>query len=326
MALRTTANNSETAIHRGVKQGEAQSTSLPWRARLDFQELFERIGDGQANGTEVLEGTQMQIVVGIAVGPQSVDERAVHRETWFKSPLVCRGNFGTPAGCVILPKFILERGSMPPEQSPKFGQLLQERREHSDIAFVPGVLADKSRQWIAEAAKQYPNAKYIGKMDSDTYLSPRNLIKHILGSEEWYHTIDYYGYFLAGDTGGFTPENPCDMAKECCRPPAECTDADGFSDKCWVYAQGGFYLVSRAVAEHVDKLLREQHPSAMKYDCEDSILGKWIQSAPSRNQVWGKGTNRCLCDCLKSDMLAWYHFYYNQNGYLDMDDRCIREQ
>ena len=32
----------------------------------------------------------------------------------------------------------------------------------------------------------------------------------------------------------------------------------------WVLAKGGFYLVTRAVAEHVDKLLREQHPSAMK--------------------------------------------------------------
>ena len=70
------------------------------------------------------------------------------------------------------------------------------------------------------------------------------------------------------------------------------------------------------MAEHVDKLLREQHPSAMNYDCEDSILEKWIQSAPSKNQMWS--TNRCLCDCLKSDMLAWYHFYYNQNGYLDL--------
>ena len=150
----------------------------------------------------------MQIVVGSAVGPQSVDERAVHRETCMvQEPVGVSREFWDAAGCVILPKIILERGSMHPEQSPKFGQLLQERREHSDIAFVPGVLADKSRQWIAEAAKQYPNAKYIGKMDSDTYLSPRNLIKHIFGKEEWYHTIDYYGYFLAGDTGGITPEN-----------------------------------------------------------------------------------------------------------------------
>ena len=89
---------------------------------------------------------------------------------------------------------------------------------------------------------------------------------------------------------------------------------------------GWFYLVSQAVTEHLDKLLCEQHPSAIDYDCEDSILGKWIQLAPFKNQVWGKSTNRCLCDCLKSDMLAWYHFSYNHNGYLDMEDRRIREQ
>ena len=33
-------------------------------------------------------------------------------------------------------------------------------------------------------------------------------------------TPDYYGYFLAGNTGNFGPEKPCNIASECFSPPA----------------------------------------------------------------------------------------------------------
>jgi len=312
-----------TSALRTVRHNQSyRSNGLPSRARRDFDLIMERMGDGKAAQLDHVEGTKPTVVVGIALAPQRYDDRTVHRETWFTTPLVCRGDFGTPSGCLILPKFILENGSMPPETDPLFARLREEEEKHHDIAFVPGVLADKTRQWLAFAAKQYPAAKYIAKMDSDTYLSPATLIGDLMRNEKSYPVIDYYGYFLDGGTGGFTPEDHCDPATECCNPPSECWVEDGFSGNCWVYAQGGFYLVSQTVAKHVGKLLHEKHPSAMNYDCEDSILGKWIQSAPSKNGIIGRGTNRCTCGCLFSEELAWYHLYYNQNWYFEEDDRC----
>jgi hypothetical protein len=287
---------------------------VPVRAREDFLKLFQR-NDAGVSQSDILDGKELKLVVGIAVAPQHRNDRNVHRDTWFTSPLVCRGEFGTPKGCAILPKFILEEGSLPPKSDAMHARLQKEEEEHHDLAFVPGVLAEKTRQWLAEAARRYPDAKYIGKMDSDTYVSPLNLIDNLRRNEESHPVIDYFGYFLDGAHGGFVSEGEdCDTRTECCSPPEDCTFKDGFSEACWVYAQGGFYLVSQTVAKHVSKLLGDKQPAPMNYACEDSILGKWIQSSPSRTAVWGAGSSLCRADCLEGEgeVLGWYHMYYSQ--------------
>jgi len=288
---------------------------LPPHSREDFLKLFRRNDAEPADARTALRGQDLKIALGIAVAPQHIEERDIHRDTWFKSPLVCRGVFGTPKGCAILPKFILEEGSLPPKSDSMYARLQNEEEEHHDLAFVSGVLGEKTRRWLADAARKYPDARYIGKLDADTYVSPRNLIDNLLESEVSYPVIDYFGRFLDGNTGGFLPEgDDCNTSTECCSPPANCTTDEGFYQDCWVYAQGGFYMVSQTVAKHVSKLLDEKQASAMKYACEDSILGKWIQSAPSKNSVWGAGSSWCVSDCLESQSLGWYHMYYSQTA------------
>ena len=52
-----------------------------------------------------------------------------------------------------------------------------------------------------------PDAQNIGKRDYDTYLILRDLIKEIRANAKAHNTIGCHGCFLAGDTGGFEPEN-----------------------------------------------------------------------------------------------------------------------
>ena len=290
--------------------------TLPERARNDFVNLFHR-NDADPGAAKFLRRKDLKIVLGIAVAPQHTDDRNLHRDTWFRSPLVCQGEFRTPQGCAVLPRFILEEGSLPPKTDPMHSRLQKEQEEHHDLAFLPRVLAEKTRQWLADAVRMYPEAKYIGKLDADTYVSPANLIEDLIENERSYQ-IDYFGLFLDGWSGGFVSEGEeCDTSTECCSPPSNCTTDEGFSDGCWVYAHGGFYLVSQTVAKHVSKLLDERHPSAMKYACEDAILGKWIQSAPSKEAVWGSGSSHCNRECWESQKLSWYHMYYSEKGVWD---------
>lgn len=297
--------------------------AMPNRARADFTELAERNGDLLPNASLVLGGQSLQIVVGLSVAHTNRGERDFHRDTWFKSPLVCKESFGRPAGCVVLPRFILEEGSLPGNTTRQFQLISQEEKEQKDIAFVPGVLGDKTRQWIADAYARYPTADYIAKMDTDTYLSPKNLVEDVLG-----HRVGnlYYGYLLDGAqsgerVAGYPAEEECDSSTECCRPPSSCTVSDGFSGDCWVYAQGGFYMMARSIAGHLSSMLQKGAPAPMNYDCEDVSVGKWVQSVPQKALVQGSGTMWCDCDCLKTAKYAFYHMYYHWNK-LHLDPRC----
>jgi len=305
----------------------SDSLSSPSRASRDFAHLFKKNGEAYTNPKDVLQGMNFHIVVGIAVSPGNLADRKLHRDTWFKSPLVCQGDFGTPAGCVVLPKFIADSGSMLSQRGPASQVLValqEEHRAHKDIEFIEGVVADKTRQWLAQAVVRYPRADYIGKMDSDTYLSPRVMVDDLVKQLKISPVIDYYGHLLGHDTGGFLSETDgCNASTECCNPPEGClVGEDPFADGCWVYAQGGFYLVSRVVARHVGRLLQEGQPSAMDYSCEDAILGKWVQTAPSKRAVVGLGTTFCGCECLQSEIYGWSHMYYSTNQDLDQDERC----
>ena len=101
--------------------------------------------------------------------------------------------------------------------------------------FVENMNGGKTYEWWAHAAKAYPNASFVFKVDTDT-------------SVKWPRLAAALPEALANATAQGTPmvlfghrndHEACGRFSHC--PPKGCTDIDG---DCWVYMSGGFYGMS----------------------------------------------------------------------------------
>lgn len=174
-----------------------------------------------------------------------------------------------------------------------------------------------------QGALKYPEATHFAKMDTDTYLSPVNLISDLHRQPE----SIYYGRMLDGAETNWRAHAPhegkngtCDSSRKCCSPPSDCALTDGFSQHCWVYAQGGFWLVSTDLARGISSQILQGQPAPDKYSCEDVVIGKFVQreylkqtSALSLTVVHGNGDYKCDCAC-RQEHHAFYHMYYSIMG------------
>lgn len=324
--IRTAAHPSMTT------QSSAEQKDL----RAPFEALARLTtggADAPANGARV--------VVGVVSHPDWADARRVHRETWLRSPLVCRGSTFA-AGCFLLPRFVIDDATVSSKEA-----FDAEQAEHGDLVLVHGSLGHKTLLWYKAAAAQFPEATFVAKMDTDTFLSPAALatsLAPLAGRSV------YYGYFIAGleqsrkekrlQCGRGDPKSAegeeCRFADAGCCPAVGCTRAGGFSDRCFVYAQGGFYLLSRDLAHWVAEHKTLASPNVFGTDCaepgqkcapytEDVQMGKWVQEAalalglPGESlPVEGHGFAACgaSCDCMH-EPAVWYHLYN--------EHRCARK-
>ena len=62
-------------------------------ARRDFDLIVERDGDRTEAQTVHDQEIKPTVVVGLALALQRYDDRTIHREAWFTTPLVCQGDF-----------------------------------------------------------------------------------------------------------------------------------------------------------------------------------------------------------------------------------------
>lgn len=298
---------------------QAAQAMMAWKA--DFLRMAKWNKDLKPNRTVSSWASNFRIVVGIAVKTDAIDEREVHRATWFQSPLVCRGRFDTSEGCGILPVFLIDTASLPPPGASR-DLVLQEASKNSDIMFVESSLGEKTRRFLVQGALQFPEATHFAKMDTDTYLSPVNLISDLHRQPE----SIYYGRMFDGAETGWHAHSPhegakaCDTSRECCSPPSDCALTDGFSQHCWLYAQGGFWLVSADLAHGISSQILQGQPAPDKYECEDVVIGKFVQreylkqtSALSLTVVHGNGNYKCDCLC-RYEHHAFYHMYYSLMG------------
>jgi len=199
------------------------------------------------------------MVVGIFTTRSSQDEpfREVIRSTWMTQPGVCRLKEirRPPLECFLFATFVV---GIPGFVANANGVELQERCQHDVEADLRGpnetdllvvnasedINCGKTRSWFEYASQQYTMATHIGKMDMDAFLDTRRFEALL----QDFHPKAICPYVYGG--------RPWHCHNDLC-PPLHCgrpkgTDFREYSvgdPACWTYMQGGFYYMSRALAQ-----------------------------------------------------------------------------
>jgi len=141
----------------------------------------------------------------------------------------------------------------------------------------------KSRDWFTVAAREHRWPDYIGKMDVDTFVHASKLLsilrdvstpcEHVFGGKPWM----------------------CPPEKKACPPPQCWEDGGGMEfptrrtgtydflqvdnashPECWHYMQGGFYFMSRQLAQEVTESDEDWRAFDARHDFEDASTGHAI--------------------------------------------------
>ena len=246
------------------------------------------------------------IVIAFMARANDRKTRDIHRSTWMS----------TAWRVGVVPVFAIEWSAAAEHRS-----LLAELELCADLVLFPNTsLAKKVRQWFGVALQRYPHATHIGKADMDTFVRAPRLLQGIRNAEVQAAGASlYYGAFVGADQcrgapkdTGLSSDNSC--LHHCCCPPAWCKGAEQLgvlTQECWSYAQGGLYIVSRALAQAVAPRLEAL--AHLPYDCEDATFGKLVQQVSLSTRVTHSvgNLNRYACvdeACLESQH-EWYHMY-----------------
>lgn len=286
----------------------------------------------------------LRIVLGVYTNTDPWSARALrdnHRSTWIRaSRIMCPPRAPPFAnGCSMLVRFVLV------EHHGSKELLAAEEAAHGDFLWIRSktlYLQDKLSLWIFAALKIYPSLTHMAKVDADTYVSPRRLLSAIAASNATAdpNLLTLAGFLIAG------ADHVCGVPKRKPRcqwhcPPSNCTRADGFERAgCWLYAQGGFYLFSRAIAQQLAAHLKgeQSHARCVEYQWEDANLGRLIgmiahtraardfshpNSAGRVHALDLKGSP-AACGRVLQKPLVFYHLYgsYFSRGRLSPDCTC----
>jgi len=319
-----------TAEHHISSQGRTArnlSGSTAERLSRDFAALRRKFSHGDyagVNATFWAPHLDVRLALGVATASDWVDERNVHRSTWFQDSFVCRAALWRE--CTIKPVFLLDYD----DDRPLTPALLAENRSHADMVFIHGTLSQKVRRWFSVALAAFPGVNFVGKCDIDTYVNPLLLSADLVCSGLWQDdefeprrlpglwqdhgcelrrlpsTYAVYGHFITGDRCSWMEHEPPRRLSEpidenvfCYCPPAHCT-SKGYTDECWSYAQGGLYVLTvplinelrpalESMVEHARTLPESNERRA--YSCEDAVLGKALQRLAHSLRADGETVN-----------------------------------
>ena len=270
-------------------------------ARPDLATSFKRIA-----AADPPSKLAQLIVIGFMAHAKDRKTRDMHRSTWMAN--------AWRAG--VVPVFAIEWSATAEHRS-----LLAELELCADLVLFPNIsLAKKVRRWFGVALQRYPHATHIGKADMDTFVRAPRLWEGVRNAETQAAGASlYYGAFLGADQcrgapkdTGLSSDDSC--LHHCCCPPVRCKGAERLgvlTQECWSYAQGGLYIVSRALAQAIAPRLEAL--AYVPYACEDATFGKLVQQVSLSTRVTQSigNLNRYACvdeACLESQH-EWYHMY-----------------
>lgn len=188
----------------------SKSTSV-CRLANDFQTAALDTSDGLRRAAL---HTEVRIAIGIKAAEMALAIRMVHRCTWLRSQLICRGGgFDDDDSCQVLPQFLVAAGQ---NDGLLRGQLQTEAAAHRDLFVLDSDLMSSARLsveclaahrvcpleerkvhwWFRLALAAHPRATHLAKMDTDTFVRPTALVLAIAGHRSGRNdSLIYYGGF-----------------------------------------------------------------------------------------------------------------------------------
>lgn len=124
----------------------------------------------------------------------------------------------------------------------------------------------KTIRWFEYAAAAFPDAQFYFKTDDHTALNLTSICSYLLSIHDPL-AMDYIGRIIP-ITKVFPPPYP----------PDRCTN---FTGRCWVYMQGGFYGLSRALV--IELVPHRAH--LFTHGFEDQAVGRLIGLLPNKEHV-----------------------------------------
>jgi len=187
------------------------------------------------------------VLIGIPCRRDDADYRAIVRQTWMSQHGVCkvweRGVGGQP--CAVTVSFVIGTDS----EDQKLPTDCVKSNDCFGVVTPEGSGSEMGKKTIAlfrKALRDFPWATHVAKMDMDAF-------PHL---QEWLSEVPAGPYSLGG---WMLDHYGCGSLAFC--PPKECGHpingnlleyaGQGDTQKCWSYPQGGFYVLSRALAQGV---------------------------------------------------------------------------
>jgi hypothetical protein len=335
----------------GCEQNDDGDTILTCRNQTAEFALLSKLDLKELHSPPAQE---VRIVLGVMSADGWKGRRHAHRVSWMSHrPLVCAPsqNFGDD-GCSIVARFIHndDDGSGRTAQEVR-AALDDESNKFGDIFWMKGTLGNKVRYWhkAARNPKAFPKLTHVGKVDSDTYVSPARLIMQMdsFGALNPEDSV-YAGRFIMGSSG-ICKKDRSDFDPGCACPPRNVFEAKlaakasfgttfqtpdpprshapagtptsavqtdnlcrmSYQGGCWPYAQGGFYLVSRSLSSRLEDKFTSCHWGG--YGLEDANIGHLIAKVAYNNHsVLALDLNGSAMACQQqlTEHRPFYHMYY----------------
>lgn len=248
--------------------------ALGWAlSTIQTSEQWQDVQNG--SNRQIKNQIAPELIYGVFTIPELHKERDVHRATWMQSPIVC-GNltYSNAGGCPIRVYFLT--GSLPVELKPQIDRENATWGNLIELNITENTNRGKAFEWLRFAAARFPNARFIGKGDMDTFVYPKELLAGIrdvpVGARNVYAGIAYDYYICAG-LGGWQSHPRID----------ECP-------KGWVFMQGGLYFLSQNLVQWLGRTDNAIVRANELFGMEDIQVGKCLHESNMRvlYLFWGR--------------------------------------
>lgn len=257
---------------------DGSARSLPaFKLFERYWHRFKKAEESGANSQQALssqnEGAApIRMVVGVFTTSSKKDKpyREVIRKSWWRQPGVCVLDSAAPtADCSVYVTFVVGNNGEDTGEENVIILPIPENMNHG-----------KTRVWFHHASRSYTWATHIAKMDMDTY-------PH----------LPYMLYWTREQQSKFSCSNVFGGRQFTCRAdwcaPAHCGYCPG-SDfmkfavndtRCWSYMQGGFYFLSRALAEGASVDGGFWDKESQRCHAEDAVTGHAVHEFASQQKM-----------------------------------------